>query len=106
MLHTNLDTVTAHSDVRKHANQIELASPSHPYLIKALTGPNNNLQFNCVMFALDIECNAEYLQMAHRCPDEVHANTAFVQLVRTTREAPMQKTNKKFSLLVQTAPIS
>lgn len=95
MLRTRLQEITDGGDVGSHQTQIELARGIAPHTIKTLTGPNDNRRYNCVMFALGIETDPEYFAMAYRCPDDVHANTQFIQflvdrgyLVATESQSP------------------
>lgn len=81
MLRTLLQEITDCPDVGTHANQIEQLRVVHPHSIKTLSGPNDDLRYNCVMFALGIETDDIYLKMLYRFPSDVHANTAFVQFL-------------------------
>jgi hypothetical protein len=81
MLRTFLDEITDYPDIGAHANKIEQARKVYSHSIDALTKPNENLRYNCVMFAFGIETDSEYFLMALRCPEDVHANTAFVQFL-------------------------
>lgn len=80
-LGTTLDDITENFVINEHANQIELARQIYSHSIEVLTTLNDNRRYNCVMFALSIECDHEYLNMAYLCPISVHANTAFIQFL-------------------------
>lgn len=52
-----------------------------PHSIEMLSGPNDNLRYNCVMYALGIEENQEYIELVYACPEDIHGDTSFVQFL-------------------------
>ena len=81
MLRVRLQDITDNIDMDTHVAQIELARQTYSHTIEILPGANDNRRYNCVMFALGIETDRVYYDMARRCPDEVHADTNFVQFL-------------------------
>lgn len=100
MLRTLLDEITDCKDVATHAQKIELVRVIHPHSIKALSGPKDTPKYNCVMFALGIETDDTYLKMCYQCPDDVHANTAFVQFLIDRGDILEQSSAEPKSLVV------
>ena len=49
--------------------------------IAVLSGPNENLHYNCVMYAFGIEEDQEYIDRVSACPEDVHGDTTFVQFM-------------------------
>lgn len=100
MLRTLLQKITDCPNVGTHANQIEQLRTVYPHSIKILSGPNDDLGYNCFMLALGIETDDKYLRMLYRCPSSVHANTAFVQFLVDRRNILEQSNAEPKSLVV------
>lgn len=81
ILRTLLEEITDCKAVATHTQKIELVRGVHPHSIQILSGPKDTLEYNCVMFALGIETDDKYLKMLEHCPNDIHANTAFVQFL-------------------------
>jgi hypothetical protein len=81
MLRNRLQEVTHNPDIATHRIGIEAMRPVFHHTIDVITNENDNLAFNCVMFALGLEADAEYFAMATHCPQEVHASTQFLHFL-------------------------
>ena len=81
MIRTRLQEITQNCDLLLHHELIELEHDKTQHSIEVLTSPNDNLRYNCVMFALGIETDPKYMAMAKHCPDDVHADTKFLQFL-------------------------
>jgi len=81
MLRQRLEEITERNQPEMHGELIEAARKLTPHSIELLTGQNDSLRYNCVMFALGIQEDEDYLLMAEVCPDDVHANTKFIHFL-------------------------
>jgi hypothetical protein len=83
--------MNSNTDLRQKLHKISLSHPSaHPRLmherienqsIKLLSAPGDDLKYNCVMFALDVLGNQQYLDLLYQLPDCIHADTNFLKFL-------------------------
>lgn len=91
MLRAQLQQITDTEDLLRHRPMLETLRQEIPHSIKMLSGPNENLRYNCVMYALGIEEDREYIDLVFACPEKVHGNTAFVQYLIQNGDLDEQK---------------
>ena len=91
MLRAQLQQITDTQDLSRHRPMLEVLRQEIPHSIRMLSGPNENLRYNCVMYALGIEEDREYINLVLACPEEVHGDTAFTQFLIQNGDLDEQK---------------
>ena len=76
-----LQKITHDATIAMHSFCIEELRASFGHSISVLTRERGNRAYNCVMYALGIESNFEYLAMSTHCPVDVHASTDFLHFL-------------------------
>lgn len=84
-LRERLQEITDCFGVNFHPKLIDDIRDTNPHTIIVLTGPEDYLGYNCVMYALGIQSdptsNAKYRAMLTFCPQNIHADTEFIQFL-------------------------
>jgi hypothetical protein len=82
-----LQKITDDGDPASHPKVIAELAIEQPHTIKCLTGPADKIEkFTCVMHALGIEFNSEYIDLVERLPSVIYASTNFVHFLLQKRE--------------------
>ncbi len=85
-LRDRLQELTETRDVSRHPILLEGLKRSLPNSIECLSVSSGHLRYNCVMYALGIHDSAEYVRMAMKCPEDVHASTSFLRFLMDEHE--------------------
>ncbi len=81
MLRTRLQEITDNPDVSSHRTMLEALRQELPHSIEMLSGPNDDLQYNCVVHAFGVQEDQEYIALVLAGPQDVHGDTTFVQFM-------------------------
>ncbi len=81
MLRARLQQITDNRDLSTHRTMLETLRQELPHSIEMLSGPNDDLQYNCVVHAFCVQEDQEYIDLWHACPQHVHGDTTFVQFM-------------------------
>lgn len=91
MLRDRLQQITDTQDRSKHCAMLKSLREEIPHSIKVLSGPNENLRYNCVMYAFGLEEDQEYVDLVFACPEHVHGDTKFIQFLIHTGDLDEQE---------------
>ena len=80
MLRQKLNEIAENGNPSSHSRLIDALRAQHPHAIKALVH-DTQYGFTCVMHALGIVDDQEYVRMALSCPSDVFASTEFVHFL-------------------------
>jgi len=78
MLRRRFQQITDNPDRTKHRTLLESLRTVHPHTVKVLTEPDDDLRYNCVLYAFEVERDSELIDLVLACPEEIHTNTDFV----------------------------
>src|SRR5438046_661317 len=81
-LRTELQKITRDRNITNHERGITVLRERVPHSIKMLTNPGDDLRYNCVMHALGIAKDKEFVSLVLRCPRTVHAGTRFLKFLK------------------------
>lgn len=81
LLRNQLNEITNNGKPETHSYLIDKLSSEIAHSIKVLSKPESNLNFNCVMYAFNIEDIPQRIELPKDDSDYFYADTYFVQLL-------------------------